>query len=229
MNSTQAASASDWFSRFEQECPAVAAVFKEVLTREPLRPCAASLAQAYHAIAESLAAGGILFLCGNGGSMADALHISGELLKSFRLPRPLPQDMAQRLRAETEGDALVDYLQAGLRAYVLGNNPALVSAAANDQQLPGIPAAQELLAMAKPGDVLLGISTSGRARNVHQAVSVARALQMTTIGLTGQAPNPLCDRVDICLAVPERETYKVQELHQALYHQLCLMLESRFF
>jgi D-sedoheptulose 7-phosphate isomerase len=137
--------------------------------------------------------------------------------------------VARRLSVEPEGAALAEYLQAGLRAHVLGLNPALASAAANDQQLPGIAIAQELVALAKPADILFGISTSGKARNVHLAVSVAHAMQMTTIGLTGQAPNPLSARVDICVAVPERETYLVQELHQALYHQLCLMLEARFF
>ena len=84
-------------------------------------------------------------------------------------------------------------------------------------------------AMGKPGDVLLGISTSGKARNVLLAATVARALDMTTIALTGQAPNPLADMADMALALPERETYLVQELHLALYHRLCLMWEARFF
>ncbi len=77
--------------------------------------------------------------------------------------------------------------------------------------------------------MLLGISTSGRARNVLLAATTARALDMATLALTGRAPNPLADMADIALAVPERETYLVQELHLTLYHQLCLMLEARFF
>jgi D-sedoheptulose 7-phosphate isomerase len=85
------------------------------------------------------------------------------------------------------------------------------------------------MALARPGDVLLGISTSGKARNVLLAIETAHALEMATIGLTGQAPNPLANMVDIPLTVPEKETYRIQELHIALYHQLCLLLEAHFF
>ncbi len=213
----------------DAEPSAVKTLYEDMLKREPLSGLAPALAQAYLALAYMYEHGGTLFICGNGGSMADAIHISGELLKSFARARPLPLEFERRLLLEPDGSALAASLQTGLRAYVLGLNPALLSAASNDLPLPGVGYAQELLALARPGDVLLGISTSGKARNVHLAVSVARAQKMTTIGLTGAAPNPLADRVDIPLAVPERETFRAQELHEALYHQLCLMLEARFF
>jgi D-sedoheptulose 7-phosphate isomerase len=152
------------------------------------------------------------------------------LLKSFVRPRPLPESLRVRLREQPHGEELATHLQAGLRAHVLGINTAITSAVANDIPVAGIGYAQELLALARPGDVLLGISTSGRARNVLLAVETAKALGLTTLGLTGHAENnPLAALVDIPLCVPERETYRVQEAHLALYHQLCLMLEARFF
>ena len=218
-----------WQHKMDTESPAVGALYRELLKRESLSASGPALAQAYLALARMYEAGGTLYICGNGGSMADAIHISGELLKSFVRTRPLSAEVKQRLLVEPDGAALAASLQSGLRAYVLGLNPALLSAVSNDLPLPGIGYAQELLALARPGDVLLGISTSGKAKNVHLALSVARALKMTTIGLTGAPPNPLADRVDISIAVPERETYRTQELHEALYHQLCLMLEARFF
>ena len=202
----------------------------DVLAHHPeLCVVAPDVARAYVAIATSLERDGTLYLCGNGGSFSDALHISGELLKSFVLPRPLSGELRRRLQGQPDGVDLAEHLQGGLRAHVLGCNPALASAVANDIPVDGIGYALELCALARPGDVLLGISTSGRARNVLLAVSTARAMGLITIGLTGQGENPLSARVDIALCVPERETYRVQELHLALYHQLCLMLEAHFW
>ncbi|MCE5259919.1 MAG: SIS domain-containing protein [Chloroflexi bacterium] len=227
--SDQQPSSLNWQCAMDAEPSAVKTLYEDMLKHKPLNGLAPALAQAYLALAYMYERGGTLFICGNGGSMADAIHISGELLKSFARARPLPHEFERRLLLEPDGSALAASLQTGLRAHVLGLNPALLSAASNDLPLPGVGYAQELLALARPGDVLLGISTSGKARNVHLAVSVARAQEMTTIGLTGAAPNPLADRVDIPIAVPERETFRAQELHEALYHQLCLMLEARFF
>lgn len=221
--------ALDWLRRQEGEHPAVAAHYRVILEHPILREVAEPLARAYDALVATFQAGGTLFLCGNGGSLSDALHISGELLKGFVRPRPLPERLRQRLLAQPLGDELAVHLQAGLRAHVLGVNPALSSAIANDIALPGISYAQELIALGRPGDLLLGLSTSGRARNVRYAVATAKAISMTTIGLSGQDPNPLAEAVDIALAVPESETYRVQELHLALYHALCLMVETRFF
>ncbi len=221
--------AAEWLEHLREGYPTVAEIYVELLRHPALGAIAAEVARAYAAIAPSLDKGGTLYLCGNGGSFSDALHISGELLKSFARPRPLPDDLRSRLLAQSYGPELAEHLQAGLRAYVLGCNPALATAVANDIPLAGIGYAQELVALARAGDVLLGISTSGRARNVLLAVSTAKALGLTTIGLTGQKENPLSTLVDIPLRVPASETYRVQELHLMLYHQLCLMLEARFF
>jgi len=188
------------------------------------------LLAACQAIATALEGGGCLFLCGNGGSLADALHISGELLKSYLLPRPLPADLQTRLLvAGPDGDMLAHTLQGGLRAHVLGLNHALGSAAENDLAVPALGYAQELLALARPGDVLLGISTSGNARNVCYAAQVAHALGLNVISLTGESGGRLASLSDITIRAPATQTDRVQELHIHIYHGLCEMLEMHFF
>jgi len=221
--------ADEWRQEIQSGHPAVAGIYSDLLAYPGLVAIAPEVARAYTVISEAWVQGGTLYLCGNGGSMSDALHISGELLKSFARPRPLPEPLRARLATLPLGGELAQYLQAGLRAHVLGGNPSLASAVANDIPVAGITYAQELCALARPGDVLLGISTSGQARNILLVATTARAIGVATIGLTGQAPNPLADMTDIALAMPESETFRVQELHLALYHRLCLMLEARFF
>jgi len=207
----------------------VASAYQVLATHPQIEEIAPHVLSSFEQIEHSLAQGGTLFLCGNGGSFADAMHISGEMLKSFVLPRPVDAQMAAALSTQEHGSELVDNLQRGLRAHVLGLNPALVSAVANDIPVSGIGYAQELYALARPGDVLLGISTSGKAMNVRLAAETAESMGLLTIGLTGKGPNPLAELVDIPICVPETETYRVQELHIVIYHQLCLMLEAAFF
>jgi D-sedoheptulose 7-phosphate isomerase len=180
-------------------------------------------------MAHCLETGGTIFLCGNGGSFADALHISGELLKSYERPRPLPEHLMRRLKETPGGDKLAANLQGGLRAVVLGANLALASAVQNDFAADRMGFAQELLALARGGDVLLGISTSGNAENVLNAVLTARALGLPTILLTGQGGGRIAPWVDVAIRAPARGARPVQELHQPVYHALCGMLELHFF
>ena len=187
------------------------------------------LMRAFHALARCFRTGGTLFLCGNGGSMADALHISGELSKSYVRRRPLPERLHARLAAQPDGELLARNLEPGLRAVVLGANPSLASAVANDAPDRDVNLAQELVALARPGDVLLGISTSGNARNVAYAAQVARALDLTVIALTGEDGGRLAGLADVTVRVPARRTDRVQELHVQCYHALCEMLEIEFF
>jgi len=112
---------------------------------------------------------------------------------------------------------------------VLGSNPSLASAVANDMPDRDVNLAQELLALARPGDILMGISTSGNARNVSYAAQTARALGMTVIGLTGSSGGRLANLSDIALRVPADRTDRVQELHIQCYHALCEMIEDEFF
>jgi len=116
-----------------------------------------------------------------------------------------------------------------LRAVVLGANPSLSSAVANDMADRDVNLAQELAALARPGDVLLGISTSGNARNVAYAAQTARALGLTVIALCGEDGGRLATLSDVAIRVPARRTDRVQELHVQCYHTLCEMLEAEFF
>lgn len=195
----------------------------------PVYRLPSTLLPIYRELSRCFAAGGTLFLCGNGGSMADALHISGELLKSYARRRPLPERLRAKLAAQPDGDLLTHNLEPGLRAVVLGANTILSSAVANDMPDRDVGYAQELLALARPGDVLLGISTSGNARNVVYAAQVARALGLTVIGFTGESGGRLAELSDIALRVPASATARVQELHIQCYHALCEMLENEFF
>ena len=89
--------------------------------------------------------------------------------------------------------------------------------------------AQQLYGYGKPGDVFLGISTSGNSKNLVYAMAVAKAKGLKTIALTGRDGGVMGRAADVAVIVPETETYKIQELHLPVYHALCLMLEEHFF
>ena len=169
-------------------------------------------------------------MCGNGGSASDALHIVGELMKSFVLPRRLDEAACQAIKAVSgeDGDLLCQNLQGALPAIALVNETSLTTAYSNDVA-PDMIFAQQVFGYGNAGDVLLGISTSGNSRNVVLAAKVARAKGVGVISLTGETGGALRALSDVTVAVPERETYRVQELHLPVYHALCLILEEEFF
>lgn len=168
-------------------------------------------------------AGGKLLLCGNGGSAADCAHITGELCKGFLKRRPLPLNIRNAL-----GEAWADALQGGLPALDLTANSALITAIVNDIGGESI-FAQQVAAYGRRGDVLLGISTSGNAENVCRALKTARALGVFTIALTGAGGGKMGKICDLLIEAPEEETYRVQEKHLPLYHQLCIQIEEGMF
>jgi phosphoheptose isomerase len=207
-----------------------ACVLEAGVARYPaLREVETALVQAFNVLWRCFRTGGTLYLAGNGGSMADALHISGELLKAFKRPRRLTDAHRARLAAWPEGRALADHLQGGMRAIALGANLSLRSAVDNDIALPNLALAQELYVLARPGDVLWGISTGGNAQNVLYAATVAHALGMTVIGLTGAQGGRLAESADVAIRAPAAETDAAQTLHQQIYHVLCDMLEAQLF
>ena len=202
-----------------------------LIARHPaLAGAKADIAAAFEILAASFAAGGQLLLAGNGGSAADAEHIVGELMKSFVLPRTM--DAAFRSAAEAAdpdlGPVLADGLQAALPALALNAHTALGTAWLNDCA-PELVYAQQVAGYGRPGDVLLGITTSGNSLNVRYAAVAARAKGLKVVGLTGAPGGRLAALTDVCIHVPATETFKVQELHLPVYHCLCLMLEERFF
>jgi len=203
----------------------------ELIQRFPvLAACRAEIQAAYEALAACYAAGGKLLVCGNGGSAADADHIVGELMKGFLKPRPLPEQMRTRLSAADPslGPLLASRLQSALPAINLAADAALCTAFANDVSAE-LSYAQAAHGHGRQGDVLLGISTSGNAANVRAALVVARAIGMTTIGLSGRGGGKMAPLCDILIAVPASRTFEVQELHLPVYHCLCAMVEERFF
>ena len=197
----------------------------EILTQRhaALIPCAGQIAQAFTLLHTSLSRGGTLFLAGNGGSAADADHWSGELLKGFCKRRPLPAAECQSMRAE-----MASALQGGLRAIPLTGFAAFSTAFANDVDSQYV-WAQLVYTLGRAGDVFIGLSTSGNAGNVCLAAEAARGKGLQVLGLTGKQGGRLKPLCDVCIDVPETETYKVQELHLPVYHCLALMVEDAFF
>lgn len=196
----------------------------KIISENPaLLPCKAAMEQITAAIVCMHENGGKLLLCGNGGSAADCEHISGELLKGFLSKRPLPEDSLTGLE-----DELRAKLQRGIGAVPLTSLSALGSAFANDVD-PALSYAQAVLALGQKNDVVLGISTSGNAKNVAAALKVARAMGLKTLAMTGEKGGLLKEIADVTLTVPETETYKVQQLHLPAYHAICAEVERILF
>ncbi len=189
------------------------------------------LEKSYRAIVKTYEAGGIFYLCGNGGSFADAIHIKGELAKSFMIRRSLTQGpVYDALQATAEGRVLAGKLEPGFPVIVLGESHSIRSAYENDRD-PVYSYAQELLSFAghgRPG-VLMGISTSGNAKNVTAAILTAKACGLVTIGFTGPGGGRLAEIADIPWRVPGKNTPEIQENQVVLYHALCRMVEGHFF
>ncbi len=205
---------------------------EELITRYPmLRPCASDIDAAYNVLVECYSHQGKLLVAGNGGSAADAEHIVGELMKEFKLKRKIYADQAERLQQidADMGFVLAEHLQGALPAIALTGHQGLNTAFMNDSGEPALVFAQQVNGYGRSGDVYLGITTSGNSRNVLYAAVAAKACGMKVIGLTGQKDSHLAELADVCIRVPETETYKVQELHLPVYHCLCMMLEQYFF
>ena len=185
---------------------------------------------AYLVMEECYEHDGKLLIAGNGGSAADSEHIAGELMKRFKTPRPVTPEFAEKLKAidPVRGENLSRNLERGLMAIPLVAHEALSTAYINDVDGLGV-FAQQLFGFGRPGDVFLGISTSGNSKNIMNATVVARASGIKVIGLTGAKGGELAAVSDVAIKVPETETYMIQELHLPVYHCLCLMLEDRFF
>ena len=202
-----------------------------LLSRYPeLSVCEKDIVKAYEILEESYSHDGKLLIAGNGGSAADSEHIAGELMKRFKIPRPVHSDFKNKLIAvdPERGEELSRKLERGLMAIPLVAHEALSTAYINDVDGLGV-FAQQLYGFGRFGDVFLGISTSGNSKNVMSATVVARALGIKVIGLTGKNGGELATVSDVAIKVPATETYMIQELHLPVYHCLCLMLEDRFF
>lgn len=191
--------------------------------------CYKDIVSAYEILENCFKSGNKLLVAGNGGSAADALHIVGELMKAFILPRKISHEICDAIDNNCEhADYLKDNLQMALPAIALVGEIGLNTAYSNDVA-PDLAFAQQVLGYGNTGDVFLGISTSGNSQNIIYAAEVAKAKGMYTVGLTGKSGGKLKDLCDVCIKVPEKDTFKVQELHLPVYHALCLELEKGFY
>ncbi len=193
-----------------------------------LAPLTPTLTSAVEALCACHARNGLVLTCGNGGSAADAGHIAGELLKGFCHPRPPAPRQLLALASQLGDPALAAKFQQGVRAANLCESSAILTATANDLA-PELIFAQQVFALGRPGDIVIGLSTSGNALNVTRALQTARACGLLTLGFTGAGPGRMDAFCDLLFKVPEAETYKVQELHLPLYHALCAMTEAELF
>lgn len=159
------------------------------------------VAAAVDAVTAALRAGKPLLVCGNGGSAADAMHITGELVGRFLMERK------------------------ALNAICLSANTAVLTAWANDYSYDQV-FARQVEAYGQPGAAIIGISTSGNSRNVVAALEQAHAMKMTTIALTGEGGGALAPLADFLFAAPSRSTPLIQQAHLCLYHHLCAAIES---
>lgn len=200
-------------------------IYEELLTRYPcLKSCSGEILAAYEMLKECYSNGGKLLCCGNGGSAADSDHLVGELMKGFLLKRPLSEEEASKF-----SDKNVAYgLQKGLPAISLAAHSAVMTAFNNDCD-PSLVFAQQVYGYGKPSDVLIGFSTSGNSKNVVNALIAAKAAEVKSIAVTGDFESKSVQYADICIRLPETETFKIQELTLPVYHCLAAMIERYFF
>ena len=188
-----------------------------------------SIKEAAGMIIKALENDNCLYLCGNGGSAADCEHIAGELLKSFKCKRNLSFELKEKFgKFGKDGQDLADKLESGLRAVALTSHPSFATAFANDVDASMI-FAQQLMALSKKEDIVLGISTSGNAGNIKKCFITAKVKGLKTILLTGETGGICAEFADCTIKVPERETFLIQEKHVGIYHTLCLIVEDYFY
>ncbi len=206
----------------------------ELLQRHPvLTPQRESLGAAFEILVRCVRAGSTVYVCGNGGSAADAEHIVGELMKGMTRRRPISDSERKTLLDAVPGYReeaahLTDRLDGAMRAVCLSSQTGLLTAVANDLGADMV-FAQPVFGYGKEGDVLWAISTSGRSRNVILATIAARARSMAVVALTGEEGIPLGSLADAWIKVPGRDTSSAQELHVPVYHALCRALEEACF
>lgn len=173
----------------------------ETMARAP----AGQLAEAAGMLAETLADGGVIYICGNGGSASQAQHFSAEFVGRFLMERP------------------------GLPSVALTTDSSILTAVGNDYGFEEI-FARQAKALMKPGDVLWGLSTSGRSPNVLKAFEAARAAGGRTLFMCGpEAPEGLAGELDLIITAPSPDTPRIQELHLLYGHILCQLVDHLLF
>lgn len=200
-------------------------IFNELFERYPcLEKCKDDIYSAYEAMVSVYENGGKILCCGNGGSAADCDHLVGELMKGFLKKRPLSDEEKQAF----DDGFVSSNLQKGLPAFSLTAHTALMTAYSNDA-VSQLVFAQQVYACGNKNDLLFAFSTSGNSENVVYAVKAAKATEMVSVAVTGEKESKLSELADICIRLPETETFKIQELTLPVYHCLAAMVEDKFF
>jgi D-sedoheptulose 7-phosphate isomerase len=192
-----------------------------------LEACEKDLVAAFDLLAAALKNGNKLLVCGNGGSAADSEHVVAELMKGFLKRRPISAEDAAQLE-DVGGKEIAGRLQGTLAAISLPSQMSLLTATANDGDFDMV-FAQQVYGLGKSGDVLLVISTSGKSKNICNAVIVAKAFGLKSIALTGKSGGDLAPLADVAIKVPSDNVAEIQELHLPVYHWLSTELEAAFF
>ncbi len=163
-----------------------------------------TLVQISDRFTQALTSGKTIYFCGNGGSAADAQHVAGEFVGRFlRERRPLP-------------------------AIALTTNTSILTAIGNDYDFRLI-FARQIYAQVQGGDVVVGISTSGKSPNILAAMAAAREVGALAVGFTGEPGEPLGQACDLCLKVPSSATPRIQEAHILAWHMICEIVEKKVF
>lgn len=205
-------------------------ILNDLIDRYPaLNGEVSSIETAFELLCRTYRSGGKLLCCGNGGSCADCDHIVGELMKSFIFKRKIDTKTVERLHLfGEEGEELIRNLEGALPALSLCGHNALTTAFLNDTN-PRLTFAQQLYGIAKEGDILITLTTSGNSANCIFAAITAKAMLLPVIAFTGADGGKIIKFADVVIRAPECETFKVQEYHLPIYHTLCAMLEDEFF
>ena len=209
-------------------------IYTDVLERYPkLKSCKKEIWKVYEAWIECFDKKGKLLICGNGGGEADCQQRVGGLMKGVCSERLLSGEFVNKMKLLFPKDRQLEKLQSPLAAIALGNNQVLTSAYSNDVS-PEMIYAQEVFGYGRENDILVALSTSGTSSNVINAIKVAKVMGILTVGICGRGSDKdrhsIMDQLcDICIKIPEEETYLVQELTLPVYHALCRMIETHYW
>jgi D-sedoheptulose 7-phosphate isomerase len=165
---------------------------------------AIAIADIVETIANALADGRKLLLAGKGGSAADAQHLAGEIVSRM------------------------NYDRAPAAALALTTDSSVITAIGNDYGYDRV-FERQILGLGCPGDVFIGISTSGRSSNILRAIEAARRRRMVIVGMTGRTGGEMTSRCDLCLRVPSDSTPLIQQIHITAGHIICGLVEERLF
>lgn len=215
----------------KEEDKGVLEQYERLFTRYPaLSGLRDSIMQAYLMLRTVVEKDGKILIAGNGGSASDAMHIVGELMKGFRLKRPLSAQQKAAVSPVTESllPGTADRLQQGIMAICLNEHQALSSAVVNDLD-PLLPFSQQVMGYGRKGDLFIAISTSGNAKNLAIAAQTAKAMGLRTLALTGRDGGLLKTICDQSVIAPGENTADIQEHHLPIYHTLCAMIEAKLF